>query len=63
MKKILILLVILLININTAYSADIEPVSGKIKLPEKYTTEYINSLNEEYKKVGNVSRKNACPFH
>ena len=53
MKKILILLVILLININTAYSADIEPVSGKIKLPEKYTTEYINSLNEEYKKVSN----------
>ena len=53
MKKILILLVILLINKNTAYSADIEPVSGKIKLPEKYTTEYINSLNEEYKKVSN----------
>ena len=53
MKKILILLVILLININNAYSADIEPVSGKIKLPEKYTTEYINSLNEEYKKVSN----------
>ncbi len=53
MKKIIILLALFLITTKTVYSADIEPISGKIKLPEKYTTEYIDSLSEEYKKVSN----------
>lgn len=51
MKKILLVILTIFLSKNLAYSADFTPVSGKIKLPEKYTQEYIDSISEEYEKV------------
>ena len=51
MKKIFITLLGLFLSLKTAYSATFEPVPAQIKLPSKYTQEYIDSLSEEYKKV------------
>ena len=51
MKKILLLILTIFLSKNLAYSTDFIPVSGKIKLPEKYTQEYIDTLSEEYEKV------------
>lgn len=53
MKKVLILIFTLFLGINTAYSASLNPIPGQVKLPEKYTQDYIDSLAEEYKKVSN----------
>ena len=40
-------------TLGCSNAASLEPVSGKIKLPAKYTQEYIDSLADEYKKVSN----------
>lgn len=53
MKKVLILIFATILAINTAYSASLNPIPGQVKLPEKYTQDYIDSLAEEYKKVSN----------
>ena len=49
--KRLFLLLLILISSKSSYAIDFEPIPGKIKLPEKYTQEYINNLSDEYKKV------------
>ena len=51
MKKIFIILLLFLLNINIAFAGSLTPISGKIKLPSKYTEDYINGLSEEYRKV------------
>ena len=51
MKKIFIILLLFLLNINIAFAGSLTPISGKIKLPSKYTEDYINCLSEEYRKV------------
>ena len=51
MKKILAIITTIFISGNLAFGADFTPVSGQIKLPKKYTQEYIDTLSEEYEKV------------
>lgn len=51
MKKVLTILSAIFISSNLAFSADFTPVPGQIKLPKKYTQEYIDTLSEEYEKV------------
>lgn len=54
MKKTFIFaLLTMIFSINTAISASAIPVPSQIKLPTKYTQDYIDSLYEEYKKVSN----------
>lgn len=53
MKKIYIFLITLLLTLNTANSAALNPIPGNIKLPDKYTPEYLENISEEYKKVSN----------
>ena len=53
MKKALLIFSILLINVYCVQAATLEPISAKIKLPEKYTQNYIDEISEEYKKVAN----------
>lgn len=51
MKKLIIyIFIIMFFTVNLA-NAKPNPIPHKIKLPEKYTTEYLNILNQEYKKV------------
>ena len=49
MKKI-ILVLLLLFNIQLTQAA-LTPIPGQIKLPAKYTPEYVDSLADEYKRV------------
>lgn len=51
MKKVLILIFSAFLAINTTCAATLNPVPGQVKLPAKYTQEYIDSLADEYKKV------------
>ena len=53
MKKIIILFLAILFNLSTTQAASMVPVPGQVKLPAKYTQEYIDSLTEEYEKVSN----------
>ena len=53
MKKFYIFLITLLLTLNTANSAALNPIPGNIKLPDKYTPEYLENISEEYKKVSN----------
>ena len=53
MKKVFISLLIAVFTAGTALSATPIQVPGQVKLPEKYTQEYIDSLYEEYEKVTN----------
>ena len=51
MKKVAIIITTLLVLVtNTAFAA-LEPIPNNIKLPEKYTDEYLEILTNEYKKV------------
>lgn len=52
MKKILIIISILFC-INVTSAATIEPISKNIKLPAKYTQQYLESLTTEYSKISN----------
>lgn len=52
MKKFIIFF-ILLISINRTGAASFEPVPSQVKLPAKYTQEYIDTISNEYKKVSN----------
>lgn len=51
MKKLLSTICMLVLISQCAFATNFEPVSGEIKLPEKYTQEYIASISEEYKDV------------
>ena len=51
MKKFIILFASLIIASNTAFATNYIPVPGQVKLPVKYTQEYIDSISEEYEKV------------
>ena len=53
MKKFLIYILMFIMTLGSAKAASLEPISGKIKLPAKYTQDYIDSLADEYKKVSN----------
>jgi hypothetical protein len=53
MKKIFLYIVMFLLTVNVAYSAQLQPVPKNVPLPAKYTQEYIDSLSEEYKSVSN----------
>ena len=53
MKKLFLIISALAILQTTASATKLEPVPSNVKLPAKYTTAYIDSLAEEYKKVSN----------
>jgi hypothetical protein len=53
MKKLFLLLITLIITYSAVKAAQLQPVPPNIKLPSKYTQEYIDSLAEDYKKVSN----------
>lgn len=53
MKKFLISLVFMSLSVGCVSAASYEPVPPQVKLPAKYTQEYIDSISEEYKKVSN----------
>lgn len=50
-KKALLLLFMLISSINITIADTLIPVPIRVKLPTKYTEEYINTLSEEYKKI------------
>lgn len=52
-KKLLSSLFAFTLAYSTAFAAPLQPVPGQVKLPEKYTQEYIDTLAVEYKKVSN----------
>ncbi len=52
MKKILgLFIVIFAILLTPVYAAKYEPVPSNVKLPPKYTQEYIDSISDEYKDI------------
>ncbi len=52
MKKILgLFIAILAIVASPVYAAKYEPVPSNVKLPPKYTQEYIDSISDEYKDI------------
>lgn len=51
MKKILNILILLLFSASIASAKSYQPVPQNVKLPAKYTQEYINSISDEYKNV------------
>ena len=53
MKKIFSLLIIYILTFAQVQSKGFEPVPSNVKLPAKYTQEYIDSISPEYKKVSN----------
>ena len=53
MKKIFTLLILVGLSMTPSMAKSYEPVPSNVKLPSKYTQEYINSISEEYKDVSN----------
>ena len=53
MKKVIFSVLILLCLTAESFAKSYEPVSSTIKLPSKYTQEYIDSISDEYKNVSN----------
>ena len=53
MKKLLILTCLFCLTSGIANATKFEPVPGQVKLPAKYTQEYIDSISEQYKDVSN----------
>ena len=51
MKKIAGLLVILALSAQITLAKTYQPVPSNVKVPAKYTQEYIDSISEEYKDV------------
>ena len=51
MKKVLSLLIIYMLTFSQVQAKGFEPVPDNVKLPAKYTQEYIDSISPEYKKV------------
>ena len=53
MKRVLSLLIANIIAFSVVQAKGFEPVPSNVKLPEKYTQSYIDSISPEYKKVSN----------
>ena len=53
MKKVFSLLIAYIMAFATVQAKGFEPVPSNVKLPAKYTQEYIDSISPEYKKVSN----------
>ena len=53
MKKVFSLLIANIIAFSVVQAKGFEPVPSNVKLPEKYTQSYIDSISPEYKKVSN----------
>ena len=53
MKKILVYLFLFCNTVLSVNASGINPIPGSIKLPEKYTPEYLTSIAKEYKKNSN----------
>ena len=53
MKKFLSAMLFLFIAAAAAEAAKYEPVPAKVKMPEKYTSEYIDEISATYKKNSN----------
>lgn len=53
MKKILALLIIYAMTFIQVQAKSYEPVPSNVKLPPKYTQEYIDEISPEYSKVSN----------
>lgn len=53
MKKVFSLLIIYVLTFASVQAKGFEPVPSNVKLPAKYTQEYIDSISPEYKKVSN----------
>ncbi len=53
MKKIYSLLLAIVLSSGISFAKSYEPVPSNIKLPAKYTQEYIDSISPEYKNVSN----------
>ena len=53
MKKILSLLILIGFSAVPAWAKKYEPVPSNVKLPAKYTQEYIDSISDEYKDISN----------
>lgn len=51
MKKLLNILIALALSTTIAFAKNYQPVPSTVKLPEKYTQEYIDSISNEYKNV------------
>ncbi len=53
MKKIYILLLFIMLLSVPAFAKGYEPVPSNVKLPAKYTQDYIDKISPEYSKVSN----------
>ncbi len=53
MKKILSLLILIGLSAVPVWAKKYEPVPSNVKLPAKYTQEYIDSISDEYKDISN----------
>lgn len=53
MKKVLILFIMFIFTAGSSYAWQLQPVPKSIKLPAKYTDDYLLTISEEYKKVSN----------
>ena len=51
MKKTLILILFSIFLCQTVNAVDFEPIPSSVKLPKKYTPDYVDFLGEEYKSV------------
>lgn len=53
MNKFFSLIIMLSLTGGASYAKSFEPVPSNVKLPAKYTQEYIDSISPEYAKVSN----------
>lgn len=51
MKRLLSILILLGLTAPVSFAKTYQPVPSTVKLPAKYTQEYIDSISDEYKKV------------
>lgn len=51
MKRLLKLLILLSLTTQVSFAKTYQPVPSTVKLPAKYTQEYIDSISDEYKNV------------
>lgn len=51
MKRLLKVLILLSLTTQVSFAKTYQPVPSTVKLPAKYTQEYIDSISDEYKNV------------
>ena len=51
MKRLLKILILLCLTTQVSFAKTYQPVPSTVKLPAKYTQEYIDSISDEYKNV------------